>query len=156
MWMVMMMREGGFKFVVGIYILNFFVIIIYRRRWVVFYFYFGWNVVMVFLLRWKMFFIDSIIFDWFVFKFYGLIVWVVWMMLVDLMNLFIVLVVEVVWMMRNILYLFVDSMLFFYLFFVLWLFRRWKLVRECGMFYFFWFFFWSCFWFFFFFFKNFG
>lgn len=156
MWMVMMMREGGFKFVVGINILNFFVIIIYRRRWVVFNFYFGWNMVMVFLLRWKMFFIDSIIFDWFVFKFYGLIVWVVWMMLVDLMNLFIVLVVEVVWMMRNILYLFVDAMLFFYLFFVLWLFWRWKLVRECGMFYFFWFFFRSCFWFFFFFFKNFG
>lgn len=62
--------------------------------------------------------IDSITSDWPVSKPHGLIVRVVWMMLVDLMNLLIVLVVEVVWMMRNILHPLVDPMLFLHLFLV--------------------------------------
>lgn len=156
MWMMMMMREGGPKSAVGIHILNLFVIIIHRRRWVVPHPHSGWNVVMVLLLRWKMSSIDSITSDWPVSEPHGLIVWVVWMMLVDLMNLLIVLVVEVVWMMRNILHPLVDPMLFLHLFLVPWPLWRWKLVRECGMLHFLWFFLRSCFWLFLFPSKNFG
>lgn len=138
MWM-MLNRKSWPKPAVDIHLLNLFIVIIHWWRRVVPEPGSGGNMVMVFLLR-EGSPIDGFVSDWSVSQSHGLVVWMMkWMTVVDWMNLIIVLpllllvVVEVVWVVGNILHPLVDAVLLLHLFFVPGPFRWRKLIGECGI-----------------------